>query len=377
LFVVVSLLVSAVIAAKTPPNPYAAARCGTIAFTLTEGCPSVSTHKAYSECNQTTKTCYCLPTFSGNASLSNPCDCAEPNTVFLSASQSINLPGPDAITYGQPYCIDLPTLEATKAAQVRDQKHISYVIEFFNNTIGTTPTEILATMGIPRLQRILSPNVRSRISPAGEFDGFEGVVEYFYGFVANPALRVTNVDYRTVSASGNVVSAKANVWLHNTQAALTGGHPPEFWNLTTFAFFTFDENDLISSIDVSVPNLGAILDIPDSQPGAAQIKQGIIFNTCLIMTQASPGFPAPNGTCYPTGVWVGDTAQQRTQNCVAFMNSIPFGTRERHQASNFVCRGLHAALTYFRPNPHCFHAGPTGGGACVDTDYSNYYLKDY
>jgi hypothetical protein len=274
--------------------------------------------------------------------------------------------------------LDLPTLLTQQTEEVRRKKHIATVVQFFNNTIGDTPTMILATHGIPQLQSLLSPNVKSRISPAGEFDGFEGVVEYFYGFVANPGLRVTNIDYRQISATGNTVSAKANLWLVSLDPASSGNHPPAIWNLTTYAFFTFDSNDLIISIDVDVPNLGAILDIPDSQPQAAELRYNQTIGVCALMTMATPFFPNPNGTCgHLADVWTGANPFARFQSCVYFMNSIPYGTRTYHQSNTFVCRSLHTSLTFFRPDPHCYHSGPTGGGRCQDTPYENFYLKDY
>jgi hypothetical protein len=392
---VFAVLLSVVVA-----DPNAAAPCGTIAAILQGGCSVASDNKAFVDCNLTTKTCYCLPTFQGNASINNPCTCPSPKLVHLSATLSAHLPGGNTIAYGQPYCFDLPGLQAQQAAAVKNQKHIAAVIQFFNNTIGDTPTRILSP-GLPGggdafLHDILSDNVRSRISPAGEFNGFEGVVEYFYGFVANPSLRVTNVDYRSIAARGNTVAAKANLWLLNQNAALTGGFPPALWNLTTFAFFTFDSSDKIASIDVSVPNLGAILDIPDSltipNPAggppitAFQIKQGIIRQTCQLMTVGPPAFP--NGFCgaplinVNPPIWAGANPAAATLTCQQFMNTIPYGTRERNNANSFACRQLHSGLIPFRQNPHCFHSGPDGGvgvqsPACIEFAYSDYYLVDY
>jgi hypothetical protein len=282
--------------------------------------------------------------------------------------------------FGDPICINLNELLALKAADERNQKHVSYVNSFFNMTIGDTPSQILFLgQNHQELSRILSPNVKSRISPAGEFDGFEGVVEYFYGFVASPTLRVLNVRPISVTATGNYVGVKADLWLRNLAAAQTGGHPPEFWNLTTFAFFTFDQNDQISSIDVSVPNLGILLDIPDPA-----IRTQVIQATCAMLTIASPlnGMKV-NGTCGTLPVFNGATDVQRFGDCVQFYSlSLPYGTRDRNNANNVVCRQLHSILTPFRPNPHCYHSGrpgigPDGHPACVDFPYEDYYKKDY
>jgi len=388
-----SLLVSVAVAPPVttipPPGPNDPALCGPYGHNKNYGtCSMVTMDKSFVDCNATTNRCYCLDTFSGNASPNNPCDCDAPNSVFVQANILIGGVGNlDSFGLGTPHCIDLPELLATDAADQRNAKHIASVRTFFLNTIGTKPSQILAPGGDAQLTNILAPNVKSRISPAGEFVGFEGVVEYFYGFVANPAFRVINVDFREIAATGNTVAAKANLFLNNSLFALTGGHPPQFWNLTTFAFFTFDDNDLIESIDVSVPNLGAILDIPDNFPGAAQIKFGIITSTCQLMLGpiGPPLAPVvlPNGFCGDFGIWAGNNPAERIATCINFMNnSIPYGTRYRNNANSFTCRSLHSQLIPFRQNPHCFHAGPDGGvgigsPACIDFAYSDYYLRDF
>jgi hypothetical protein len=372
-FAVLALFAALAIAGPNDPQT-----CGILTSTNCDAA-AVTKHKTFSKCDFQARKCYCLPTFDGNASPNSPCTCPVGKQVYVHANILLGGGLLESIGVGDPVCVDLPTLRATAAAEKKNQKHIASVIRFFNNTIGDTPSQILLSSGNSHhLETILSPTVKSRISPAGEFDGFEGVVEYFYGFVANPGLRVTNVDYRTVNARGNIVSAKANLWLVSLDPASSGNHPPAIWNLTTFAFFTFDSNDLISSIDVSVPNLGAILDIPDTQPNAAALKYNQTVGVCALMTLPTPFFPSPTGTCgHLPDVWIGANSFAKFQHCVSFMNSIPYGTRTYHQSNTFVCRSLHTSLTFFRPDVHCYHSGPTGGGRCEDTPYENFYLKDY
>jgi len=347
-------------------------------------CLQVTDAASFVACNTTSKKCYCLPTFDGNASPASHCQCPAGKDVYF---PSFPLGGgvfsdstwvPANWGFGDPICIDLDNLLALKAADTKNQQHVSYVMQFFNNTIGTTPAGILATGGVPQLQKILAPNVRSRISPAGEFDGFEGVVEYFYGFVASGSLVVTNVNVREVAATGQTVGIKADLWLHNFASAFTNNHPPEFWNLTTFAFFTFDQNDQISSIDVSVPNLGVLLDVPAND---TVTRARLIQTTCVMLTTADPTLNGnkPGGFCGALNVFNGGsnyTAQ--LQDCIFFYTTqIPWGTRDRNNANSFSCRQLHSILTPYRPAIHCPHAGRTGGDACIDMPYANYYLQDF
>jgi len=302
----------------------------------------------------------------------------------IPASLLVGLGGattPDSLGLGTAVCIDFNGWNASYQNNIKEQARMAKVKTFLQNTVGAMPTQILATQGIPQLQSILDPNVRSRISPAGTFDGFPGVVEYFYGFVANPALTVLSVDLISISCTDYVVGAKANIYIRNSFFARSGGHPPEFWNLTVFGFWTFNPaNDLILSIDISVPNLGAVLDIPDSQPGAALIRDGLINATCAVMTIGN-GQPGSVGTCMSAtdpNINVfgppGDDPFTAFGICRAAMLSKPFGTKDRLNSDTFTCRALHAQLTPFRPNPHCMHASLSGGGVCRTYDYSEYYV---
>lgn len=261
---------------------------------------------------------------------------------------------------------------------------------------------------------ILDPDrVKSRLSPAGEFNGLDGVIEYFYGFVAQPSLNVTHVRYISESATNHTVSMKVDLWLHTdpNAAFASAGHPPEIWNLTLFTFFTFGDDDRIISIDVSVPNLGALLDIPATLtvplgPGGTLIpvRSVVASGTCQLLTKPDPrNGLAPFGTCgnHSTRVWQlapfdaasfasgGQNTQDAQFNrCVAFMlgvpglpapfnKTIPWGTRDRNNADSTACRQVHSTLTIWNPTVHCPHTGPSGGGACIEFSYQSYYNQDY
>jgi hypothetical protein len=390
---------------------------------------------SFVDCDDTTGTCFCKPTFDGNATAVNKCRCPAGKQVYFPAFPLGN--GgflADGVTWNpsnwgfrDPICIDLNSLLALQAADLKNQQHVAFVRQFLDNTIGTTPRQILSDPSV--MHTILDDNVKSRISPAGEFNGFEGVVEYFYGFVAAPSLTVTKVRYISVTASGNFVAAKADLTLATdpVAAAVTGGHPPTSWNLTTFAFFTFNPaNDKILSIDVSVPNLGILLDIPVNQlplitvpgfPAGTTSRTINVASTCAFMlTPTTENGMLPAGTCGgnrstawqlygapPTpqsfipianGGTGYNSPQDQLNRCIGYLSAqipaaqvttlfgpgatvIPWGTRDRNNANNFVCRQLHSALTLFRPDPHCYHSGPLGGGRCIDIPYSDYYLQDY
>ena len=53
--------------------------------------------------------------------------------------------------------------------------------------------------------------------------------------------------------------------------------------------------------------------------------------------------------------------------CLNFLTTqIPFGKDYQLGRNSLQCRALHKQMVAFRPEVHCHHIGPTGGGMCVD-----------
>jgi len=380
-----ALIVALVQGFGSSNSDYATASCGNLIPILP--CLAVSDAPSFVFCNSTTNKCQCKPEFSGNASVAGPCRCAAPKQVYfqLGTSSPLNsvsitdalassslVPAEWGVTAVR--CVDLIGLEA---AEAKNAKHKASVLKFFNNTIYPTPQAILQNPDM--LLDILSPTVKSRISPAGSFDGFQGVVEYFYGFIAQPGLISQRVDVRSIAATGNTVAVKANIFIVNGQPA--GGFPPATFNLSIFSFFTFDDNDKIQSIDVSVPNLGKLLDAVGPAALVTQLQQGRIQFTCQILTLPSPLSTNQTGTCgWYDPFNAGPNPLNQFNACVAFMNSIAFGSFNRINANNVVCRFLHALLTVSSPAAaalHCPHTSIGGGGACIEFTYESFFQVEY
>jgi len=114
--------------------------------------------------------------------------------------------------------------------------------------------------------------------------------------------------------------------------------------------------------------------MPLTTPGYDQIHAGIIQETCAIMTL---DLVKPNGTCGGLATWSGATNYSRYQDCITFQSSIVWGTHDRINANNFVCRNLHTQLTPYSPEIHCPHAGKTGGDACIDFTYASFFATDF
>jgi len=62
--------------------------------------------------------------------------------------------------------------------------------------------------------------------------------------------------------------------------------------------------------------------------------------------------------------------------CVNVLHTKRFGIADELWGDDVVCRFVHVLLARIRPEVHCPHVGPTGGGKCVDVQYDQVYFED-
>ena len=55
------------------------------------------------------------------------------------------------------------------------------------------------------------------------------------------------------------------------------------------------------------------------------------------------------------------------------MTKVPYGSYDRADQGNVVCRLLHIKFVPFFPSIHCPHVGKTGGNAYYDKTIDFYY----
>ena len=246
------------------------------------------------------------------------------------------------------------------------------------------PTPLLINSGrLPVTDLFDSTNVGGRVTPLGQFPGFESAREYFYGLAATT--RVENISFVSLVASGAKVGVQVNIFFC-TQAQPCAGGPVGMkegygYTLTQTGFFTFNGADRIIAFDLSILNLGAAEDPATSADQEVQIQQ-----TCALLTVVPNPQDGGPGTCGPTFAdpvsyaktnplsnYQFDPSAGAFANCVGFMHSIPFGSWNRANSNTFVCRELHSLLTLYRPSVHCPHTSPAGGMTCIDFPYDSFY----
>ena len=244
-----------------------------------------------------------------------------------------------------------------------DQRVRSARIQELYETL-VAPKALQVITGAHSVDHIFDASVQGRVTPVGEFHDREGVNEYFYGLASTPTGPVVGVAFKSLVASGGKVSVEVDITIERVNRP----PPQRFYTLRQTGFFTFDRKNHVISFDLAILNLGAAVN-----PTTDAERAENITTTCALLTLGFPGQPA---TCPGTFSNAPNPLDQFAA-CVAFMQSIPYGTWDRVNSNTAVCRQLHSLLTPLRPDVHCPHCSPGGGGTCIDFTYESFFDKEF
>jgi len=195
---------------------------------------------------------------------------------------------------------------------------------------------------------LFSSNVIGRNLPIGSFTSPQIAFEYLYAFICQiqglPARpnTLTKATITHLMFDPHLLLASMRL-----DAYLTGPI-----RLTIFAYLAFNKNNEICGYDFQVRNAGLTLD----QPPAAETPT--INEVCGGIQAVCTG----NNTQYAS-----------VADCITFMHQIPYGSYDRGDQDNVVCRTIHLQLAQLVPAVHCPHCGPTGGGMCTNKTAESYY----
>nr|GAT43385.1 predicted protein [Mycena chlorophos] len=124
--------------------------------------------------------------------------------------------------------------------------------------------------------------------------------------------------------------------------------------LKQVAFWHFDDDGAVLDYDAWIPNIPKQVNL--TQPGFFTPKgMNNTLNT-LCAAQAS--------TCVGA-----NQVYTSPEQCYEILSQRDFGDWDEVWGDNVICRTLHVRLALIRPEVHCPHVGPTGGGKCVYADY--------
>ncbi|KAL8996873.1 MAG: hypothetical protein Q9169_003725 [Polycauliona sp. 2 TL-2023] len=217
---------------------------------------------------------------------------------------------------------------------------------------------------------LFNEKARGRISPVGNFTGFDDSTEYFFALAPIPTpprygvfsdVSVVQFTSGCASVASSVVYFRTTVF--NPNATNNGEY---LTTLKQIAFWEFDKHGAVLKYDAWIPNVrlytaitsgrGSTVAPPSPADQAAAIEQ-----VCTTAHSLCTG----NNTQYAT-----------QDDCIETLTAKPFGDGDNIWADSVTCRQIHLLLTRIRPDIHCPHVGPSGGGKCVDVQFDDGYLDD-
>ncbi|KAK4163294.1 hypothetical protein QBC43DRAFT_66533 [Cladorrhinum sp. PSN259] len=247
-------------------------------------------------------------------------------------------------------------------------RNLKTIQSIYNLTVYPNQVPIIAingTLSVPK--GLFNKNVVGRVDPVGNFTGIDHSIEYFVALSplpqANPASAAITRAVITEFSSECRDVASSVVYLYTS--VVNPGSPDDgkpLPPLKQVAFWKFDEEGAVLKYDAWIPNLNSWLEATTGAHISDRNFQMYSIQEICAATQMR---------C--TG---GNTQWNSIGECVAVLSKKKYGSYDEAWGDNIVCRTIHLVLTQVRPDVHCPHVGPTGGGKCVDVPYPENYFSD-
>jgi len=248
----------------------------------------------------------------------------------------------------------LPSEASITAA--RKAKFLKNILAVYNMTIYPNNNYIIVSGNIPD---VLAENVHARIYDfAIDLVGPLTTAEYFYGLTPNdytgqdPLTEVVaGVNVQHFMADGDQAWTSINYVAKNLMTDVE-------LNSTQIGHWRFNDDDKIIEVDNFQPYYAT--EFNEMVPASA-----FPFYMALLLNQ----------TCSREVMNCVGANQQYTNYtaCVDHILTLPFGSPLLNEWNSGTCRWFHSTLTFLRPDFHCPHVGPTGGGVCVDFTLASLY----
>ncbi|KAJ7132669.1 hypothetical protein C8R46DRAFT_923951, partial [Mycena filopes] len=231
-------------------------------------------------------------------------------------------------------------------------------------TIFPANAQIIARGAAAVPAGLFNVNATGRITPVGEFFGFNDSIEYFFGLAPLPSGVAPNGAITNATlvqfTSGCPQVAASTVYLTISTINPDNSTGPFITALKQTAFWHFDEDGAVLKYEAWIPSVDRFVNALNGPDGGDFYgpagMNATIQQICGLQAQTCVG---------------ADTVYADTATCIQTLAAKPFGRFDETWGDNVVCRRIHVLLTKFRPAVHCPHVGPTGGGKCVDVAYND------
>jgi len=214
---------------------------------------------------------------------------------------------------------------------------------------------------------LFAPSASGRVSPLGNFTGFEDSIEYFFALALVPSqpsyavfTKATVASFSSGCAEVAASVAYLETRVHNASLPNDGEY---LSTLKQVAFWRFDKDGAVLAYDAWIPNLSEWNFLVQGHRDLSnpRVQEAVIDKICPLIQER----------CVGSNQQYADVAE-----CTSTLQKKDFGTYDDAWSDSVVCRTIHVILALVRPEMHCQHVGPTGGGKCVDWPYNEGYFDD-
>ncbi|KAJ7243054.1 hypothetical protein C8J57DRAFT_1726200 [Mycena rebaudengoi] len=246
------------------------------------------------------------------------------------------------------------------------QRNKNTIQSIYNLTIFPANAKIIQGGGAAVPKGLFNKNSTGRVTPVGQFVGFEDSIEYFFGLAPLPTGQAPNgvISNATLVefTSGCPEVAASVVYLTISTLNSDNSFGPFLTALKEIAFWHFDDHGAVLKYDAWIPGLDRFIEVSKGfdfySPAGTNIT---IHQICEAQALACTG---------------GNKQYSNVEECVSVLQNKPFGRLDEAWGDNVACRSIHVLLTSIRPEVHCPHVGPTGGGKCIDVAYNDVFFND-
>ncbi|KAJ0125253.1 hypothetical protein J7T55_006598 [Diaporthe amygdali] len=213
---------------------------------------------------------------------------------------------------------------------------------------------------------LFSKDVIGRVTPLGNFSGIDDTVEYFFALTPDPsppsyATWTNDTITHFVSECPEVAATVVYGRTMGVNASVPSTYQKQVSTIKQIAFWRFDDTGAVLKYDAWLPTLqqwwNTTHDVAHYPIDEVLVRQQLCQTTQVQCTGA-------------------DKQWDSVDQCVATLSQKPMGNFDNLWGDNIWCRALHVRLTPIRPDVHCAHVGPNGGGKCVNIAYNDAYFDD-
>lgn len=255
-------------------------------------------------------------------------------------------------------CVGIVEARAS-APNLGPQKLFELQRHFFDRFIWPNNEEEAKTIN----STIFAENVQGRVSDTRNFEGRELNTEYIFGLFV-PSERVSIIG---IPLSYEIIQFTANQNIASATTRLQFRFP-KFGNMTlpvtVDTWLTWNDKDEITQYDVTFRWFANLLDLlitaldPGNRTNAvATAVHSIASSVC---DSHEKHCTAKDGRA--------DNSQYASKaDCLDYLTTkVRVGQSFELGMDTLMCRSLHQHMLQYRPEVHCSHIGPSGGGNCID-----------